>query len=131
MNLKLLASTISKVYKQNPKVEAVLLGGSVSRNWNDKYSDIELFVFWKEGPTEEDRKVSINSVNGKIIDFHPYEEEEWSETYVANGVKFEISNFLTSTIQNIINDVIVGFDTDLDKQCLISTVCHGITLYGE
>ncbi|MEI4769872.1 DUF4037 domain-containing protein [Psychrobacillus sp. FJAT-51614] len=131
MNLKFLASSISKVYIQNPKVDAVLLGGSVSRNWNDEYSDIELFVFWKEGPTEEDRKASINSVNGRIIDFHPYEEEEWSETYVTNGVKLEISNFLNSTIQKIINDVIVEFDTDLDKQCLVATVYDGIPLYGE
>ncbi|WP_419882886.1 DUF4037 domain-containing protein [Peribacillus sp. B-H-3] len=131
MNLKLLASNLSKVYMQNPKVEAVLLGGSVSRNWNDEYSDIELFVFWKEGPTDVDRNFPINSVNGEIIDFHPYEEEEWSETYVTDGVKLEISNFLTSTIQNIINDVILGFDTDLDKQCLISTVYDGIPLYGE
>ncbi|MEI4770922.1 hypothetical protein WAX74_14965 [Psychrobacillus sp. FJAT-51614] len=71
MNLKFLASSISNVYIQNPKVDAVLLGGSVSRNWSDEFSDIELFVFWKECPTEEDRKVSINSVNGRIIDFHP------------------------------------------------------------
>lgn len=131
MNLQFLASNISKVYSQNPKVDAVLIGGSVSRNWNDEYSDIELFVFWKEGPTEEDRKVSINLVNGRIIDFHPYEEEEWSETYVTNGVKFEISNFLTSTIQKTINDVIVEFDTDLDKQCLVAAVYDGIPLYGE
>ncbi len=130
MNLKLLASYISKVYRQNPKVEAVLLGGSVSRNWNDEYSDIEMFIFWKEEPTIEDRKFSINSVNGEIIDFHPYEEEEWSETYVTDGVKLEISNFLTSTIQNIINDVIIGFDTNLDKQCLVSAVYDGIPLYG-
>ena len=116
---------------KNPKVEAVLLGGSVSRNWDDEYSDIELFVFWKEGPTDVDRKFPINSVNGTVIDFHPFEEEEWSETYVTDGVKLEISNFLTSTIQNIINDVILGFDTDLDKQCLISTVYDGIPLYGE
>jgi len=131
MNLKFFASDISKVYMQNPKVEAVLLGGSVSRNWNDEYSDIELFIFWKEAPTELDRKSSISAVNGRIIDFHPYEEEEWSETYVANGIKLEISNFLTSTIQNIIHDVIVGYDTDLDKQCLVAAVYDGISLYGN
>ena len=131
MTLKLLASNLSKVYMKNPKVAAVLLGGSVSRNWDDEYSDIELFVFWKEGPTDADRTFPINSVNGTVIDFHPFEEEEWSETYVTDGVKLEISNFLTSTIQNIVNDVILGFDTDLDKQCLVSAIYDGIPLYGE
>ena len=116
---------------QNPKVEAVLLGGSVSRNWNDEYSDIELFIFWKESPTDVERNFSINSVNGKVIDFYPYEEEEWSETYVTDGVKLEICNFLTSSIKNTIHDVIVKFDTNLDKQCLVSTICEGIPLYGD
>ncbi|MFZ3591129.1 DUF4037 domain-containing protein [Bacillus sp. DJP31] len=126
-----LATDISRVYRQNSKVEAVLLGGSVSRNWYDEYSDIELFVFWKESPTDEDRKASIHTVNGSIIDFHPYEEEEWSETYTTNGIKLEISNFLTSTVQSIINDVTLSFDTDLEKQCLVASVFNGISLGGE
>ena len=32
MDLKLLAEKVSEVYAQNSKIEAVLLGGSVSRN---------------------------------------------------------------------------------------------------
>jgi hypothetical protein len=130
MNLKLLASDISKFYKQNPKVEAVLLGGSLSRNWEDEFSDIELIVLWREAPTDEDRKAPIKAVNGSIIDLHPYEEEEWSETYLTENVKLEISNFLTQTIMNIINDVTLHFDTDLDKQCIVASVHNGIPLVG-
>ncbi|GKV57252.1 hypothetical protein NCCP2222_31990 [Sporosarcina sp. NCCP-2222] len=131
MELNRLALEHSNYYMQNAKVEAVLLGGSVSRNWQDKFSDIELFIFWRENPTEEDRKRPITLANGSIIDFHPYEEEEWSETYVAQCVKFEISNFLTSTIQKISNEVILEFDTDLNKQCLVASVHEGIRLGGE
>ena len=121
----------STVYMQNAKVEAVLLGGSVSRDWQDEYSDIELMVLWKESPTEEDRKRPVHLSNGNMIDFHPYEEEEWSETYVAQGVKFEISNFLTSTIQNICHDVTMKFETDLNKQFLVAFIHEGIPLGGE
>ncbi|WP_371811568.1 DUF4037 domain-containing protein [Sporosarcina sp. Te-1] len=131
MDLKSLAREHSASYMQNPKVEAVLLGGSVSRNWQDEYSDIELMVLWKESPTEEDRKRPIHLANGDIIDFYPYEEEEWSETYVAQGVKFEISNFLTSTIQKIIKEVTLEWETDLNKQCLVAFVHEGIPLGGE
>lgn len=131
MDLKKLASNIARIYELNPKVEAVLLGGSVSRKWNDGYSDIELFVFWKEPPTDEDRKITILKLEGDIIDFHPYEDEEWSETYITEGVKLEISNFLTETITKVINDVILTFDTDLDKQCIVATVNNGVPLSGE
>lgn len=131
MNLKKLALNISEIYAINPKVETVLLAGSVSRNWQDEYSDIELLVFWKEEPTEVDRKDSIKKLNGEIIDFHPFEDEEWSETYITNGVKFEISNFLTDTIHKNIKDVISFFDTDLDKQCIVAAINNGVPLYGE
>ncbi len=131
MDLKIFASEIAKIYEQNSKVEAVLLGGSVSRNWHDEYSDIELFVFWKESPTDEERKAPILKLNGKIIDFYPYEDEEWSETYITQGVKLEISNFLTDTINKVINDVIISYDTDLDKQCIVAAVYNGIPLSGD
>ncbi|GIN37091.1 DUF4037 domain-containing protein [Heyndrickxia oleronia] len=130
MNLKLLASDLSKIYSKNKKVEAVLLGGSVSRNWDDEYSDIELFIFWKEAPLDEDRLSPIKVTNGSIIEFYPYEEEEWSETYITRGVKLEISNFLTSTVKRIINDVIKNFDIELAKQCLVATVQNGHVLFG-
>lgn len=131
MGLKKFASEIAKIYGQNSKVEAVLLGGSVSRNWHDEYSDIELFVFWKEAPTDAERKAPILKLNGKIIDFYPYEDEEWSETYITQGVKLEISNFLTDTINKVINDVIISYDTDLDKQCIVAAVYNGIPLSGD
>jgi hypothetical protein len=131
VDLKLLASDIANIYEQNPKVEAVLLGGSVSRNWHDEYSDIELFVFWKGAPTDEERQIPIIKLNGNIIDFHPYEDEEWSETYITQGIKLEISNFLTDTINKIIGDVIISYDTDLDKQCIVAAVYNGVTLSGE
>ncbi|MEI4770923.1 DUF4037 domain-containing protein [Psychrobacillus sp. FJAT-51614] len=50
---------------------------------------------------------------------------------MTKGVKLEISNFLTSTVHKIINNVIVEFDTDLDKQCIVATVYDGIPLHGE
>ncbi|WP_059106103.1 DUF4037 domain-containing protein [Shouchella shacheensis] len=131
MDLNIFASEIAKIYEKNPNVEAVLLGGSVSRNWYDKYSDIEIFVFWKESPTNEDRLTPIKKLKGDIIDFHPYEDEEWSETYITEGVKVEISNFLTDTINKMINDVILSFDTDLDKQCIVATVHYGVSLSGD
>ncbi|WP_026691348.1 DUF4037 domain-containing protein [Alteribacter aurantiacus] len=131
MELRGLASKIGRLYEKNPKVEAVLLGGSVARGWEDDYSDIELFVLWKEGPTDEQRKAPIIESKGTMIDFHPYEDEEWSETYITQGVKLEISNFLTETIHNVLNDVIGSYDTDSDKQCIVATIDHGVALSGN
>lgn len=131
MDLNKLASKAAKIYQANPKIESVLLGGSVSRNWHDSYSDIELFIFWKDPPTDEDRKRPITRLAGEIIDFHPYEEEEWSESFITEGIKLEISNFLSETIADIIDDVIVFFNPDVYKQCIVAAVYDGVSLSGE
>ncbi|MFB7140453.1 DUF4037 domain-containing protein [Gottfriedia sp. NPDC056225] len=131
MNLKTLATDISIIYKKNPKVEAVLLAGSVSRNWEDAFSDIELLIFWKEEPTDEDRKTPIQILNGNIIDFHAFEEDEWAETYITKNVKLEISSFLTKTIERVIDEVILNFETSFDLQCLIASIYYGVPLYEE
>lgn len=47
MNLKQTAKQLANKYKENPKVEAILLTGSVANGWEDEFSDIELHIFGK------------------------------------------------------------------------------------
>ncbi|WP_404442731.1 DUF4037 domain-containing protein [Sutcliffiella horikoshii] len=132
MDLKQKAIEMAAVYKENTKVDAILLAGSVAMGWEDEFSDIEFHIIWKEAPTDEDRKGPIRSVEGNILTYHPYEDEEWSESYVTHdGVKLEISSFLTSTIQSHIEDVVVKSDVSFDKQCLIASIQKGVGLYGQ
>ena len=45
-----LVSPIASLYAKNLKVAAVIVSGSTARGHADKYSDIEIGVFWKEPP---------------------------------------------------------------------------------
>jgi hypothetical protein len=131
-NLKQKALEVSRLYKQNPKIESILLAGSVSRQWQDEHSDIELHILWSEPPTDQNRLHPIKEANGSILSYHPYEEEEWSESYLTNdGVKFEISSFLTGSVQRIIDEVMIHNETDYDKQCIAASFHYGESLYGE
>ncbi|XXM74599.1 DUF4037 domain-containing protein [Lysinibacillus sphaericus] len=131
-NLKQQSIEMAKVYLQNPKVESILLAGSVSRGWQDEHSDIELHIFWNDSPADEDRLSPIKKVNGEILSYHPYEDEEWSEAYVTrDGVKFEISSFLTSSVEKMIEDVVIRSETDYDKQCIAASVYYGQSLFGQ
>ncbi len=130
MNLQQEARQMADYYKNNPKLEIIFLGGSVSRGWEDRYSDIELFLFWKESPTDEDRLRPIRKAEGEILSFFPYEDLEWSETYLVNGTKFEISSFLTKTVEQFTQDMKNG-DLSLEKQCLIGAVADGKPFIDE
>ncbi|WP_156576096.1 DUF4037 domain-containing protein [Bacillus luti] len=132
MGLKEKAIEMSEIYRGNPKVEAIILAGSVARKLEDEHSDIELHVLWSEPPEDEDRRAPINSIEGTVLSYHPYEEEEWSETYLTTeGIKLEISNFLTVTVEKIISEVVERYDINYEKQCIVSSVHDGVSLYGE
>ncbi|MED1383317.1 cytoplasmic protein [Bacillus mycoides] len=132
MGLKEKAIEMSEIYRQNQKVEAIILAGSVARKLEDEHSDIELHILWSEPPEDEERLGPINNIGGTILSYHPYEDEEWSETYLTKeGIKLEISNFLTLTVEKIISEVIEQYDTNYEKQCIVSSVHDGVSLYGE
>lgn len=123
---------MSKIYRGNSKVEAIILAGSVSKNLQDEHSDIELHILWSSSPTDEDRQDPIEKVRGRILSYHPYEEEEWSEAYLnPDGIKFEISSFLSRTVDRFISDVVDSYETDFDKQCIAASIYDGVILYGE
>ncbi|MCU5704234.1 DUF4037 domain-containing protein [Bacillus wiedmannii] len=132
MGLKEKAIEMSEIYRRNPKVETIILAGSVARKLEDEHSDIELHILWSMPPEDEDRKGPINYIGGTILSYHPYEEEEWSETYLTKeGIKLEISNFLTETVEKVISDVVDQYDISYEKQCIVSSVHDGVSLYGE
>ncbi|WP_439875720.1 DUF4037 domain-containing protein [Bacillus mycoides] len=132
MGLKEKAIKMSEIYRQNPKVEAIILAGSVARKLEDEHSDIELHILWSAPPEDEDRQGPINNIGGTILSYHPYEEEEWSETYLTKeGIKLEISNFLTVTVEKVVSEVIEQHDINYEKQCIVSSVHDGVSLYGE
>ncbi|RLJ90710.1 DUF4037 domain-containing protein [Planococcus citreus] len=131
MELKKLAVQAAEQYAQIPNIEAVMLAGSVSRDWQDEFSDIELLIFWRQAPSDEERQQIIRQLGGKLLEFHPYEEQEWAETYTVNGMKFEISSFLTETISRTIHQVTEKFAINPDLQCIIAAVQYGISLYGD
>ncbi|WLR46643.1 DUF4037 domain-containing protein [Halobacillus litoralis] len=123
---------MAALYEKNPKVKAILLAGSVSKNLQDEHSDIELHILWSIPPTDHERKSPIEQINGTILSYHAYEDEEWSEAYLTrDGVKFEISSFLVETVERFVSDVVDQHDTDYDKQCIIASIHDGVSLCGE
>jgi predicted nucleotidyltransferase len=53
------AIQVAQKYQSNPNITAIMLGGSTARGHTDKYSDIELGVFWNQPPTEEERMAAF------------------------------------------------------------------------
>ncbi len=64
-----LASAIAPAYVAIPRVQAVMIGGSVSLGHADAYSDLEIGVFWADALSAVERKTAIQRVGGELWSF--------------------------------------------------------------
>jgi predicted nucleotidyltransferase len=126
------AQKMAPVYCENPKVQLVEIGGSVARGWADRYSDIELGVFWVEAPTEEERRACIERASGVVKEMWPYhpDKQVWSELYSIDGVDFDVSHMTVASMEHLLVDVLEHYNPNILKQYMISAIVHALPLAG-
>src|SRR5262245_8949181 len=124
-----LARRIAPAYAANPKVRAVLLAGSVARGIGDRFSDIEIELFWAEPPTDEDRMAPIQHSGWELLYRH-VDENEWADSFFIEGIKVDTSQFLVSTLDRWLEDALVRADINPEYQVRITAIQHGRPLHG-
>jgi hypothetical protein len=135
-----LAQQLAPIYAVNPHVAAVLLGGSTARGHADRYSDIELGVFWHQPPTDTDRQTAAKSISGDLVRLYPYDpaEEVWCDDYVLgraypdqpkSGVLVEVVHYTTDFLNRTFDAVLQHYNPDALKQNLIAGVIDGVPLH--
>jgi hypothetical protein len=121
---------VAALYAKNPKLRALVVAGSVARDWADEWSDIELDLFWNEAPTDEDRRHVIEQAKGTLVYYYPLEGDEWSDAYFVDGLKFEISSFLVSTLEQYTTQAIEQCDDTIEKHLRMAALQNSIALHG-
>ena len=127
-----LAQKIAPLYSAYPNVRAITVAGSVGRGWADEWSDIELTVYWNAPPTDAERMAPIEKLGGSVLEYFPFEPDEWEESYLLGDVKMELNHYLVPTIEQCIQDVMEQFDPTIYKQLRLAEIQGSIPLYrGE
>jgi hypothetical protein len=127
-----LARLIAPVYAKHRKVVAVGLGGSVSRGYADRSSDIEIGVFWAEPPTDDERMEAFEQAGGTQQRLFAYDPqlEEWTEDYAVHTVKIDVVHRTYASTERHLADVTQRCDIALPKQGLICAIQHMVPLHG-
>lgn len=123
---------VASVIAANPKVQAIMVAGSTSRGCADRYSDIEIAVFWSSPPSDEERMAPILPAGGVFWELDPYDEEHatWMEEWGIGGLKIDMRNRTVEGMERILSEVIDHYDTSSFKQEAISAVQYAIPLYN-
>jgi hypothetical protein len=137
---RVIAERAAAAYSADPKVAAVILGGSVARGHADRYSDIELGVFWREPPADEDRRRAAERTGGDLVRLYPYDAayDGWEDDLTIgraapdapnSGVLLEVSHHTLASISRLIDGVTLRCDADESKHNVIAGILDAAVLY--
>lgn len=126
------ARFVAPIIAKNPKVQAIVLGGSASRGHADSYSDIEIGVFWSEPPTDAERIAPIEPAGGVFWELDPYDpiEDTWMDEWGLGGVKMDVRNLTVAGLERILAEVTQQADTVEFKHMTVSAIQYGMALYN-
>ena len=124
-----IARRAAAAYIVNPAVAAVLLAGSVARGLADDLSDIELDVYWRRPPSDDERIATVEGAGWERV-YAEEDEHEWADGYRIDGVKLDAGNFLTSTIDDYLTAALDCADTEPELQVRITALLHGEAQHG-
>lgn len=127
-----LARQVAPFIAANSDVQAIMLAGSTSRGNADRYSDVEIGVFWSRPPTDEERLAPIEPSGGVLWELDEYNEvdEIWMGEWGIHGVKMDVRNLTVEKMERILSDVLEHYDTDPFKHATLSALQHAIPLYN-
>ena len=147
---------IASIFSKEPKLKAIIVGGSATRDQADQYSDTELGLFWSELPSLEKQMAMLAAVGGrpqfgKIYPFthrhQPYEPGGYSpfiigqappggtraDEYPASesGYPIAMEQDTVAGAEEWLADVIDDLDRAPKKLGLLAFIQTGIPLHGQ
>lgn len=128
-----LAQRIAAAYAAIPSAEVVMIAGSTGRGTADRYSDIEIDVYYAAWPTLAERQAAVAACGGDSAEFSTFEESdiELAESMFFNGFYAHTSTFLSSQMDNWVQSVTIDGDPDFEGQMRMNSVRNAVTVLGH
>jgi predicted nucleotidyltransferase len=127
-----MARRMAPIYATDPKVRAVIVGGSVARGCADRYSDVEMGIFWDEPPSAAELCAAMERLRGTEWELDPYnaDEDVWYEEYGVDGLKLDLRHMTVARMGEVLAAVVDGGDLSEERQQIIAAVQDGVALHG-
>jgi hypothetical protein len=119
-------------YAGNQDLAALAVAGSVGAGLADRFSDLELDCYWARPPTDADRLAPVDALGGELTALWDYDQddEEWSEDYRVGELDITVSNFLVSSVERFLDDVVLRASTDPVRHMRLAALQRSRPLLG-
>ena len=100
-----LAERIAASYARSSNARVVMIAGSVGRGRADRFSDIEVDVYYAEPPTTAERLAAVEGCGG-VVELLDEDADEWEEQMLVDGFHAASSTCLTATMERYLSEVV-------------------------
>lgn len=127
-----MARAIAPVYAADPGVAAIIVGGSVAQGTADRFSDLELGIFWTAPPSEPRCAALATSAGATGRRTYPSAPGNtwWEEDFTRDGLKVDVLHATRADTERLLDDVTVRFDTTQTKLVVTGVLANAIPLAG-
>jgi len=110
-------------------IEAIVVGGSVARGFADAYSDLEMPLFWEALPGDALRQEIAADLGATYL--YGYDGPAQEDQLLIGGFQVDFWHNTVANEERVLDEVLLGYDTDLGSSNFLDTVRACIPLYGE
>ena len=112
-----------------PGIRAIVVGGSVARGYADAYSDLEMPLFWEVLPGDVLRQEIAADLGASYL--YGYDGPAQEDQLLIGGFQVDFWHCTVANEERVLDEVLLGYDTDLGSSNFLDTVRACIPLYGE
>lgn len=125
-----LAQRIAAAYAADPNARAVMIAGSVGRGSADRFSDIEIDVYYERPPTEAEREAAVGRM-GATLEGLAEDDDEWEENFNIGGFHAASSTFTVATMERFVREVLDEAQLAPSAQTRLYSLLHALPVKGE
>jgi len=132
------AAAIGVRYAAEPAVDAVLCGGSTGRGHADRWSDLEIGVFWSRPPEERLRRAVVADLGGADLRAFDYDaddrcwfDEFWYSGAAGAGLLVEVVHMTAADADALLDRLLTATDVRGGLLAFAAAIVYGRPLAGS
>lgn len=126
------ARELSKLYLPNEKIQAIVVSGSTARQFSDEYSDLELAIFWKEAPLEEERNSPLKKLGAQVSrQITPDNDFFYGvDNFLVGDFAVDVVHNLCPRFQQLVESIVSAQSADTKRENLVAMCQSFFPVFG-
>src|SRR5512146_353404 len=101
-------------------IKAIVIAGSVARDYADEYSDLEIPIFWETLPDDSTRHAIVTALHGEFL--YGYDGPAREDQILIDGFQLDLWHIPVARQEEVLESVLQEYRFDLGSLNALDTI---------